>query len=219
MEAKPSNTTLKKKVKLFNKHYQDMQEGLKVSLKKPRDRVYNVKTIDQVNEFSKQVEDNIDLYNKKDIQLFEKVLLLQRVFFGKPSLSNANKVVIWKFIEILYSLSKEENKQIATTSSDGDLSTLIGSLMNDQNSGFKSLVDDISSQVQSSLEGKNVNEQQIISDLMSGNMQSSGIDFRKIIEQTSQKLQGKVDRGEIDINKLKETGDKINSFIPRNNPS
>lgn len=217
MESIPSNTTLKKKVKLFNRHYQDMQDGLKISLRRPRDRVYSVKTIDQVNDFSSKIEENIELYNEKNIQLFDKVLLLNRVFFGKPSLSNANKVVVWKFIEILYSLSKEENKHVATKDNNADLSSLIGSLMNDQDSGFKSLVDDISTQVQSSIQGKNINEQQIISDLMSGNMNSSGIDFKKIIEQTSEKLKGKVDRGEIDINKLKETGDKINSIIPRNN--
>lgn len=208
----------KRKVRFFSKCYKEMQTGVNKSLKRGNDKVYSVKSIDEIDRFVKQVDENESLYKNQDLELFNNVVILKRVFYGKPALNTANKSVVWKFIQTLYSLGKGENKQVvnvtAPTGELGALGELVNNLVNDKDSGFKDMIDDISQQLESSMKGKNIDQTNLVSDLMSGNLQSSGIDFQSIIEQTSRKLKEKVDKGEVDISKLKETGDKIKNVIP-----
>ncbi len=208
----------KKKVKFFNKHYKDMQSQYYSSIKRNRDKILSLKNWDDIETFMREVDSNIELYNNMDNNLFHKVAALNRIFYNKPSPSNQNKTTIWRYIQLLYSIVKNENKALISAQSNaGSSSTMesmISNLMNDSNSPFKSLVEDISKQVEEAARGKQIDQNKIISDLMSGNIGGSGgIDFKSIIENTSQKLQTKVNSGEVDINKLKETGEQLQKFV------
>lgn len=202
----------KKKTKLFNKIYVEMQNAMNTSFKK-KFKVHNVSSYRSLLQFEKAIDSNYKLYENCDEALFEKSIILQRLFYTKPQLSNKNKEVVWKYIQMLYSLMKEENKQIAAVHKKEGLESLVESLMGNENSGFKTLVDDISSQLQQATLGKDINEQNIVNDLLSGNLQSSGIDFKKIIESTSKNLEKKINNGEIDREEIMKTTDKIKNTL------
>lgn len=209
----------KRKIRLFSKSYKEMQTGVNKTLKRGNDKVYSVKSIEEIDRFVKQIDENEDLYKNQDLELFNKVVILKRCFYGKPALNAANKTVVWKFIHVLYSLGAGENKVVPIQSSSngmGGLGDLVDSLVNDKDSGFKDMIEDISKQLEDSMKGKNIDQATLVSDLMNGNLQTSGIDFQSIIEKTTHKLKEKVDNGEVDIEKLRIAGDKIKTAIPGN---
>lgn len=202
----------KKKTKLFNKIYVEMQNAMNVSLKK-KFKVHNVSSYRSLLQFEKTIDNNYEMYKNHNEQLFEKSIILNRLFYTKPQLSSKNKEVVWKYIHMMYSLIKEENKEVTVAPKKEGLEGLVESLMNNESSGFKSIVDDISSQLQKATIGKDINEQTIVNDLLSGNLQSSGIDFKKIIESTSKNLEKKIKDGEIDKEEIMKTTDKIKNTL------
>lgn len=210
----------KKQLTHFNRLYREFQETLNKTLKRVHDKVYNVKRIEQIEEFKKQIEENLNLFEQKDTQLFDKVLILKRIFFGKPKLSNVNTAVAWKYIEIFYTISQGNKAQLiprengsGVPSNLGGLENLVNDLLKDKNSPFKDLVEDISSQVAEKINGKDIDASQLLASLMSGNTSVSGINFQDIIQNTSKKLEEKMNKGEIDINNIKETSEKISKTI------
>lgn len=202
----------KKKTKLFDKIYVEMQNAMNSSFKK-KFKIHNVSSYRSLLQFEKTIDANYEMYKNHNEELFEKSIILQRLFYTKPQLSAKNKEVVWKYINTLYSLVKEENKEVTVAPKKEGLESLVESLMNNESSGFKSIVDDISAQLQQVTVGKNINEQTIISDLLSGNLQSSGIDFKKIIESTSKNLERKINDGEIDKEEIMKTTDKIKNTL------
>ncbi len=202
----------KKKTKLFNKIYVEMQNAMNSSFKK-KFKVHNVSSYRSLLQFEKAIDSNYKMYENHDEALFEKSIILQRLFYTKPQLSNKNKEVVWKYIQTMYSLVKEENKEVVVSPKKEGLESLVESLMNNESSGFKSIVDDISLQLQQATLGKDINEQSIVNDLLSGNLQSSGIDFKKIIESTSKNLEKKINDGEIDREEIMKTTDKIKNTL------
>lgn len=211
----------RRKIRMFSKCYKEMQTSANKSLKRGNDKVYSVKSTEEIDRFVKQIDENDNMYRNQDLELFNNVIILKRCFYGKPQLNAVNKTVVWKFIQALYSLGTGENNQVAAPASSSDLGglgDLVNSLVNDKDSGFKDMIDDISKQLEISMKGKDINQATLVADLMSGNLQSSGIDFQSIIEQTTHRLKDKVDKGEVDIEKLKVAGDKIKSAIPMSIP-
>jgi hypothetical protein len=207
----------KKQVKLFNKVYVQLQDAVKVSLKRMNSKTYKVKTVDEIARFDEEMTEHTALYVSKDADLLKKVKILDDVFSDKPQLSKANIDVVWKFIEAMMVVAKKNKteidfKAVADVSS---LQSLADTLMGDESSGFKSIVEDIASQLESSFKGKEVDQTKIISDLMAGNLKTSGIDFEKIIKNTTQTLGEKVKSGEVDLDKLKETSDKITTLVKK----
>lgn len=211
-DNKKDDIRRKKKTKLFNKLYVDMQESLNSSVHKKL-KIHAISSYKTLQQFEKILDSNFQMYTNHDEKLFEKSVILQRVFFNRPQLSTKNKEVVWKYIHSMYSLVKEENKEVVAIHQKDGLEGLVESLMNNENSGFKSIVDDISAQLQKASIGKNLDEQTIIKDLMSGNLESSGIDFKKIIESTSKNLEKKINDGEIDKNEIMKTTDKIKNTL------
>lgn len=205
----------KKKITLFNKCYKEMQEGVKKTLKKGNDKIYKVKSVEEIERFCRQIDENSKEYKEQNTILFDNVIILKSFFHGKPSLNNANKTIVWKYLDAMYSIGsgKKKDKTPVVKNSQG-LENLVNSLVSDEDSGFKDMIEDISKQLENTMKGKDINQATLISDLMSGNLQSSGIDFKSIIENTTKSLKDKVDRGEVDIAKLQETGEKIKKALP-----
>lgn len=213
-ESIKENLRIKKKTKIFNKIYTDMQNSINTSLKRNY-KVHAISNYRSILKFEKDIDSNYKLYEDQDEKLFDKSIILQRIFSPRPKLSNKNKEIVWKYIQNMYSLIKEENKQleVKSTSRNSDLEGLVNNLMADENSGFKSIVDEISTRLEKATVGKKINENTILSDLMSGNLQSSGIDFKKIIEDTSKTLEKKIKNGEIDHEKIMKTSDDIKNTL------
>lgn len=209
-----TNTKIKQKIKLFRKTYFDLQTTVKTCLRRPDDQIFSIKTIEQVNLFEFEIDKNIDLYNTKDFKLIPKITILHNIFNNKPVLSKTNKETVWNYIEVLYSLAKQQNKQISEDLINNEgLSSIVNDLMNDKESGFNDMISDISSQVTDMLKGKDINKTDLIQQLLSGNTNANGLDFQSIIEKTSAKFKAKADAGEIDVNKIRETASRINNSI------
>lgn len=208
-----------KKLKLFNKMYKEFQVNLLKSLKKANEKIYSVKRFEQITEFCKQIDSKKNIYENKDDSLFKEVSLLNRIFFKRPKLNSMNTAIAWKYIEILYKLSggsveeKSEKDQLIDEVNknvpkdflksfgiSGDqMSGMVSELVNSKNEGLQNLVKDISSQF--SQVDKNIDPSELLKALTNpGKENSLGIDFKKIIENTSKKITS----GEIDISSIKE---------------
>ena len=217
-EEQLTNTKNKKKVKLFNKTFVKMQESVKISLKKMNSKTYKIKSIADIDEFVKNIDESAELLTANDTVLFTKVPVLNQFFSDKPQLSKTNKTAVFKYINTLYSLGKEEKQAVVPETpqiSMSSLEGLVNSLMSDEKSGFKDIVSDISSQLESSLSGKDIDQTKIVSDLMSGNLKTSGIDFEQIIRNTTKKLEKRVEDGTVSIEELKATSDKISGITKK----
>lgn len=211
----PTKKARKHKIRTFNKIYKELQHSIKTVLKKSTHKSFDVTDIKVVNYFGEQMDIYIGLYESRDVELLKKVDLLQKFFFNKPPLSTQNKEVVWKYLEVMYSLVKEEKKELVKQKAPLDmanLSGLLGNLMNDKESGFGNLISDISKNLEGKING-DVNQAQILKDLMSGKMESGGINFQDIIQQATSSLKDKVDSGEIDIEKLKSTAESVKSSL------
>lgn len=86
-----------------------------------------------------------------------------------------------------------------------------------QSESFGKLVGDIAGQFAKTLEGKdlsNINPQDLLSGMMSGNMNIGGIDFQSILDTSTAQFKEKVESGEIDITEFTkqahDTMDKLN---------
>jgi hypothetical protein len=205
----------KHKIRTFNRIYKELQHNIKTVLKKSTHKSFDVTDIKVVDFFGEQMDSFLNLYEARDVELLKKVDLLQKFFFNKPPLSQQNKEVVWKYLETMYSLAKEEKKELAKVQAPLDLTNLsgiLGNLMTDKDSGFGNLISDISKNLEGKITGT-VDQTQILQDLMSGKMESGGINFQEIIQQATSSLKDKVDSGEIDIEKLKNTAEGIKSSL------
>lgn len=210
VESVESNSQKKIRVKVFNKIYADLQDAFRRCLKKSVMKTYTVKKYEEIERFDRQMNEHMPLYSKKDALLFQKVMILHRVFVGQPTLSNKNTEVVWKFIDVLYNINnkpvkrdeQELNLDLSKIDANG-LENLVKSLKMDEASGLKSIMDDIASQV-----GDTTNIS--IADLMSG---KSGIDLQAIIQKSSKNLEDKIKSGEIDKTKIEEAGAKIQKIF------
>lgn len=205
----------KHKIRTFNKIYKELQHNIKTVLKKSTHKSFDVTDIKIVNYFAQQMDTYNGLYETRDVELLKKVDLLQKFFFNKPPLSQQNKEIVWKYLEAMYSLAKEKKQELVKQKTPLDLSNLsgvLGNLMNDKESGFGNLISDISKNLEGKITGE-IDQTQILQDLMSGKLESGGINFQEIIQQATSSLKDKVDSGEIDIEKLKSTAETVKSSL------
>jgi hypothetical protein len=207
----------KLKVKIFNKVYKDMQHNIKTVLRRNNDETFSVNKGSDITTFALEMDSNKTLYDKNDIELLSKVTILNNFFKNKPELSTSNKTIVWKYIELMYSVAKEEKKEALEKKQDfniGNISEVIGSLLNNnENGGFKDLIKDISLKLENDIGDKDIDQTQIISDLMSGNMNSCGINFQSILDESSKSLHDKVQNGSIDMEQLKQVAEKIKAGL------
>ena len=208
---------LKKKLAIFNKIFKELQLKIKTVMKKSSDPSYVAENLEDLNKFASQMSEFVVLYNTRDIELLKKVDLLSKFFNGKPSLSSSNKEFVWKYLETLFSLVKEQKQELVkqpTPLDMNNLGSMVSGLMADKSNGFGALIEDISEK----LKGKigttdNLDQSAILADLMAGKMESGGINFGEIISQATSSLKEKVDSGEIDVNKIKDMADNLKSTL------
>jgi len=207
-----------KTVKSFDKIYRDLQKDMMKALKKGNDKIHTIKRLAQVEGFASQINENSLLFSAQDPELFEKVFLLKRVFFGKPKLSTQNNLVAWKYITVLHGIAtgvelSQALVTVETGSSDlesvagmgdalknlgistGQMKGLVEELTNGKNKGLQALVSDLTTQFANLGE---VDPQEILKTILNPETRGEnalGIDFNKILASTQQKIAN----GEIDV--------------------
>lgn len=204
----------KLKIKIFNECFVDMQKNIKLVLKKTHHLTFRVESTRELFEFVEQMEENMQHFIEQNVELLKNVKLLDKFFTNKPTLSQKNKEAVWKYLDSLYTLAsgKKREQQLVKKQESFDIqkmSGLLETVMNDEKSGLKELIGDISSTLQESLKDKKVDQNQLIQDLLSGKTDSSGINFEEIISNATDSLKEKVDSGSIDINQLKNIADNF----------
>jgi hypothetical protein len=202
------STVTNKQLKLFKRtinefldEYNKLDETMEIRLK--------IKSIDIVK-YNMEIKSNIESFIDRQPDIFNKITLFSKLDLQKVDTS------VWDYLNNLYFISegtsidpsiiekcKNYNKQIVVPKKDNTQSK-------DQ---FGSLIGDIAGKVSKSLEGKDltgINPQMLLAGLMSGNTDSiGGIDFSKILEQTTQTIKLKVDAGELDLEALKSQASGI----------
>jgi uncharacterized membrane protein YdfJ with MMPL/SSD domain len=205
-----------KTVKSFNKIYRDLQKDMMKALKKGNDKIHTIKRLAQVEGFASQINENSSLFSAQDTELFERVFLLKRVFFGKPKLSTQNNLVAWKYIAVLHGIATgaELSQALVTVEtgasdpvagvgdalkslgiSPGQMKGLVEELTNGKNKGLQALVSDLTAQFANLGE---VDPQEILKTILNPETRGEndlGIDFNKILASTQQKIAN----GEIDV--------------------
>jgi hypothetical protein len=206
----------KNKVKIFNKVYKEMQRDIKVALKKTTHMSFIINDVSEIEIFSTQMKENNKLYVERDVDILKKVDLLNQFFFNKPALTSANKEAVWKYLQVMYSMASEEKKELVKQKQPLDINKLgdmVSTLMNDKDSGFGTLIEDISEKLKGKLGGNDEDKSKILQDLMAGKMESSGINFKDIISQATNSIKEKVDAGEIDMDKMKSVAENIKTTL------
>lgn len=199
-------------MRLFNKQISDFQVSLGKSFKKNFPIVQFTK--EEIQEFVTQIETHETLFRAQDIDLFEKVNVIKRVLKDKPKLSKTNTTILWKYLKVLYSIAANKKLELQKAPEAGGLEETLASLMQDDTSGFKNLVEDISKQLTSSIgDNANLDKAKIMQDLMAGNLNTGGIDFNSIIQSTSKKLQEGVAKGEINMDNLMKASEQIKKLL------
>ena len=198
-------------MKLFNKQISNFQLSLSKSFK----RNYPILqfTKEEIVEFVKQIDDNEKMFRDQDPALFTKVTIIKRILADKPKLSKINTVVLWKYISVLYSISSGKKLEKITSNTRSSLEDTIATMMEDDTSGFKNLVEDISKQLTETIGDNEVDKGQIMRDLMAGNLKTGGIDFNSIIQSTSKKLQAGVEKGDINLENLMKASEQIKQLL------
>jgi len=197
----------KLKMEMFNKYFKSMQKEIKIVLKKTSHPSFEAVTYKDITNFSLDMNLNIELFNKKDPLLLKKVQILDLFFSTKPTLSSANVEVVWKYLELMFSIVEGQKKEVAVVKQPFDISKLLPAmtnLMTDPNSGLSDLITTISEKLSTTLEGKEIDQETLMKDLLSGSTSSSGINFADIISQTTEVLKEKIEKGEVNIDKIKE---------------
>lgn len=204
-----------KQISKFNKIYIEMQKNLRTVVKM-NEKNHKIHKHKEIQLFIIQLEKNMDLYKSMDTKLFEKVLCLYKVFGKNTVLDKKNTKIVWEYLNVLYTIATGKKQEEVKPKEPLDLSkmtSLVNNLMNDESNGFKQIVDSISKKLESSIGDKDVDQTQILQDLMSGKLQSNGIDFNEIISTAATTLKEKIDSGEVDKDNIKNIASQIKENI------
>jgi hypothetical protein len=198
-----------KLIKILNSLYTKLQLSLNTALKTMNSKKYEIKTTEEVELFKKQMEEHYILYETRDPELFEKVDLIKQILQGKPSLNQKNTNVVWSYINTIYTAVTREKKDNVA---ENGLEKVIQGFAS-ENSTFKGLVGEIMEDLKEYKLNERTDSEQLVKDLLSGNLQSTGIDFKSIIDKSVKKLNSKIESGEIDKDEITKTSEKFSSLL------
>lgn len=201
----------KKQIRSFNKIYREMQQNVNACLKRSTCLKYQVRYSQELVDFSLQIESNYDLFAQRNNLLFDEVSLIKKILVGKPALKANNISTVFNYLTTLYSIAKLENKNTVTPEeSNSSIVDVVKDIVEvPGKSGFKDLIGDIMADIESQKGNGNFKEDQVLADLLSGNLQTCGIDFKTIIDKTVASIKTKINNGEIDQNEILETSRKL----------
>lgn len=212
----------KKRIKMFNKVLAEFIEDY--------NKMYNldipfvkIKELNVLNTFKDEVNYVSDSFFKCEKAAFSNITLCKQLKLDTREDLGQNSLNIWKYLHNLFLLTQEapdktdfidKTKQALETLSKNE--SVVSSIMPgmSQDSDMAHIIQDIAGEVSKSLEGKDlssINPMELLSKLMSGNTNANinGIDFGSILRNTTEKIQTKIQAGEIDTNKLKEQADTL----------
>jgi len=189
-----------KQIKLFNKILTEFYEeynlvtGNKLKIKAKSHDILLFKT---------EAQNKLEQFVCCDNMVLEGITL-----FKKFDITKLN----WEYIHTMYFISYGKSidtnfvsrcKNSRLNKKSLSVSKSVPQITPENSESFGKLIGDIAGQVAKSLEGKdlsNINPQELLTGMLSGNMNIAGIDFQEILDNSTKNFKAKVDSGEIDVN-------------------
>lgn len=218
-----NSVSITQRIKIFNKIYKEFHDELDMSGKLKYDKI---KKFNTVNEYNKQISENINMVIEKNVQIISNVKLLAKysvLINNKINENMANKDVIFSYIKNLYYITFE-NKQDADSISamlDMNIDSVLGGLFNSgENNKLMKFAMDLAEEIKpiysemniENLEGIDI--QSLIQDAMKGNINVNNISknlsdsdkekIERLITIIKEKITSKIESGELNINELKK---------------
>lgn len=206
----------KKRIKMFNRLLEEFIEDY--------NKMYNlevpfvkIKELSVLNTFKDEINYVSEAFFKCDQTAFKNITLCKQLQLDQREDLGTNKLNIWKYLHNLFLLTQEAPDKIdlviktkealETLKNEKIVSAILPGMS--QDSDMAHIIQDIAGEVSKSLKGKDlssINPMELLMTLMSGNTNANinGIDFGSILSNTTEKLQSKIQAGEIDTNKLQE---------------
>ena len=186
-----------KRIKIFNKLLKEFTNDLEIIYK--TDLKLKAKDIKFLDTFREEVNFVKEDFLSSNPKVLKNISLCKKLELdNKPLRENSNS--IWKHLHNLYLLSLND-----TDNQESACKQIVQIKQEDSKDVMTDLVTDISSQLSESLNGKDLSTLNPM-DLFGGIMQGKvieGIDFSQILKVTAEKIQHKVESGEVDIEQLK----------------
>lgn len=220
----------KKRIKIFNKILKEFLEEYKKIVNKDYYQIVKVKEMHVLTNFQNEIKNNVELFLECDKKVFGYITLCKDISLDK--LEKEIETNIWQYLHNLYIItileserkeefanrSKERLRQrelsLTRNTNTNSIGNLLGSIMG--NPGLSNLIEDISKEVSKKLEGKDlshIDPNELLSNLLSGNGETSGINFNEIIHTTKEKFQDRVDSGEIDVKSLQNIANTFSNTL------
>lgn len=203
----------KKRIKMFNRLLAEFIEDY--------NKMYNmeipfvkIKELSVLNTFKDEINYVSEAFFKCDETAFKNITLCKELQLDQREDLGENKLNIWKYLHNLFLLTQEAPDKIEIVNKTKEaLENASSSLaLTTQDTDMASIIQDIAGEVSKTLQGKDlssINPMELLSTLMSGNANINGIDFGAIIKNTTEKIQSKIQSGEIDTDKLKKQADNL----------
>jgi hypothetical protein len=201
----------KKRIKMFNRLLQEFIEDY--------NKMYNfdipfvkIKEISVLNTFKDEINYVSEAFFKCEQSALKNITLCKQLKLDTLEVSGENKLSIWKYLHNLFLLTQEapDKSELIEKTKKAIESINISNVQVDPD--MSNLIQDIAGEVSKSLEGKDlssINPMELLTTLMSGKKSINGIDFGNIIKNTTEKLQTKIESGEIDTVKLKQQAENL----------
>jgi hypothetical protein len=191
-----------KQVKLFNKILSEFYE--EYNLVTGSDIKIKAKSKD-ILLFKNEVQNKLSQFMCCDDSVLDGLTLIKKYNLDITKLN-------WEYIHTLYFISYGKSidggvvskcKEARLNKKSVVVSKSVPQITPENSESFGKLIGDIAGQVAKSLEGKdlsNINPQELLTGMMSGNMNIAGINFQEILDNSTKNFKAKVDSGEIDVN-------------------
>lgn len=208
--------SINRKIKLFKRLFNEfLNEYNKLTGK---NFSIKIKEYEILEKFNLEIKNNLDKFIECDINIINKITLCKSIDLDiNNQIFINNKNSIWNYLHNLYFITMDSVDTEIILKSKEYLSKLQMQLVPNDNSfnlenlnlddpGMGDLISDIAKQVTDKLKGQdlsNIDPMQLMSQMLAGGHSVNGIDFGSIINDTANKIKIKVEKGEIDLDKLK----------------
>lgn len=222
-----------KKLKIFNKILKEFLNQCNCVKGPQESRVmFKAESASIMNTFRQECDFIFDSFINCDSKVIQNITLCKKADLDKTidNLSTENSKSVWGYLHNLYIVCVNGESEINLEEIVGKSKESIGLInkdfvVNDTASApfgkdLGSIIEEISKKVSGQLESNCVDEEidpmALMSRLMSGeeNVTMGGVDFSKILRDTTESIQGKINTGEINIDVLKNQTMGLLSSVP-----
>ena len=198
-----------RKIKIFNRILQEfIKEYNEVADESKKIPSFKIKDVNIMKTFKEEVEFTIEDFKKCDGNSFDRITLCKKFNLTQEDSSAS----LWKYLHLLYlTLLPEKNQELVECFSKGveELESL-GTVTLSPKGDLNNLISQISQKISGQMGGvsmDNIDPMELMNKLMQGDnledVKIGNLNFNDILKETSDIIQEKVNKGEINLENLK----------------